>query len=473
MKLRAQKNQQASAQTVKKVEEGAMLPWHRVALNEIWTKRHCTPSIKSRRAWAAARNINPTHVNRFFWVKKGKAKRKKEKLDVENENYDLNVEEGGLEEIIIKQEIKEETAPVVPATPQPSNSRLNFEKSASKTARSPLIPSVYQNYRHYIIPTSTPDLTSSDSSFFDIPLGVALSSSSIIGGSFFSPSSLLTSSSDYSDHLIWEPSSPPASRWKRKISDAYMDLPSKKTRIWKARLSPISPSRPHRRGFSPLNTALVKEDNANKSIKVKQEVTEEDIILGFLPSNHAADHIISKEAKLAVMDDSSLDFLSSQESVEVLSSKNSDRESLEVDSNTHMLLPSAWSITSVPSTPTRSSSRLPASSPVLSSSPRLPNLNEHKDDPIILTVVKTATPRPGYDKDDFCCFCGLTDMDEGQHTTSGYYLNRIDLFFAQCFCLKTNGMDSGWPKVNFLPTNASTTTKCDLFPSASCKRSSH
>lgn len=371
MKLRVQKEQQIQVPTVKKAEEGAILPWHRVALHGIWAKRPCTPSVKSRREWAAARNITPTHVHKFFWGKKAKAKKKKEQLDEENEDYDLDIEEGGMEEIIIKHEIKEEFEPIIPATPRAmhtSISRRHSGELAPKTARNLLTPSRHQNHSQYLISTSTPELSSSDFSFLCLPLRIDDSSSPVLGGSFFSPPSLLISSGNYSEHLIWESSSPPASRWKRKISDAYMDLPRKKTRFLKTRLSPVSPSRIHRHALSPLDIAMIKNDDVQTSILVKQEIMDEGTILEFLPSSHSVDQTTSKDVKLELLDDDDiLEFLSSDGSVVVTSS--------ETCSNMQEVPPSCSCVVSVPPSPIRSSSALPASSPAPSSSPGPQNLN--------------------------------------------------------------------------------------------------
>jgi hypothetical protein len=411
MKLRVRKELQIQAPTVKKAEEGAILPWHRVALNGIWAKRHCTPSVKSRREWAAARNITPTHVHKFFWGKKAKAKRKNENLDEENEDYDLDIEEGGMEEeIIVKHEIKEELESSIPATPQTMQtliSRQNSRELASKTTRNLLTPSRHQNHSQYLISTGTPELSSSNFSFLCLPLLVDDSSSPMLGRSFFSPPSLLTSSSDYSDYPIWESSSPPASRWKRKILDAYMDPPRKKTRLLKTRQSPVSPSRAHPRALSLLDTALIKDGDDQTSIQIKQELMDDDNILEFLPSGCSMDQT-SKDVKLELLDDTILKFLSYDESAVVTSSEN--RSSMQEISRSRVV--------SVPSSPDRSSSILPASSPVPSPSPGPQYFKRLEENETVNPVPDAVIPRLVYDKDDFCCFCGLTNIDEGQHASN-------------------------------------------------------
>jgi len=64
---------------------------HKAALKKIWDKRPCLPSVASRKAWAFARGLDPTFVNRWFYAQLQKARAIGSELDAENEGYDLEV----------------------------------------------------------------------------------------------------------------------------------------------------------------------------------------------------------------------------------------------------------------------------------------------------------------------------------------------------------------------------------------------
>ncbi|KAI0026979.1 hypothetical protein K488DRAFT_91541, partial [Vararia minispora EC-137] len=60
-------------------------PHHIIFLQDAWTARPAIPSVSSRQAWAAAHNVRPQAVHRFFWARTSHAKRHRLPLDTEYE----------------------------------------------------------------------------------------------------------------------------------------------------------------------------------------------------------------------------------------------------------------------------------------------------------------------------------------------------------------------------------------------------
>lgn len=58
-------------------------------LHRVWENDQRIPTVSSRRAWAAARNVNPSAVH--AWWQKRKARAKKLKIHVPDEMYDMEV----------------------------------------------------------------------------------------------------------------------------------------------------------------------------------------------------------------------------------------------------------------------------------------------------------------------------------------------------------------------------------------------
>jgi hypothetical protein len=67
---------------------------HKISLKKIWDERPCLPSVASRRAWARARGIDPSPVNKWFYAQVKKARESGLELDTENEGYNLDLEDG-------------------------------------------------------------------------------------------------------------------------------------------------------------------------------------------------------------------------------------------------------------------------------------------------------------------------------------------------------------------------------------------
>ena len=76
------------------VTAGPLRKGHKIALKKIWDGRPCLPSVASRKAWASARGLDPTFVNRWFYAQLQKARAFGFELDTENEGYDLGVDDG-------------------------------------------------------------------------------------------------------------------------------------------------------------------------------------------------------------------------------------------------------------------------------------------------------------------------------------------------------------------------------------------
>jgi len=155
---------------------------HRVALKKIWDKRRCLPSATSRKAWASARGIKPTFVNRWFYAQVQRAKAAGLELDTANEGYDLGVEDGGLVGFI------------------PPLKRASVLRSTTPGD----LPEL-SSYEH----------SASSETGLRIPLTPGQSSSPIFGSSFYSPKLTLDSQLSAYGHLLgaeqflFTPPSPP------------------------------------------------------------------------------------------------------------------------------------------------------------------------------------------------------------------------------------------------------------------------
>jgi hypothetical protein len=158
---------------------GPLRTSHKTALKKIWDERPCLPSITSRKAWARARGIDPTFVNRWFYVRVREARESGFELDIENESYDLDVEGGSLN-------TTPERHPILHSTTPEGLPELSY-------------------YEH-----STASETG-----LRIPLSPGQSSSPIFGSSFYSPKLTLDSPTSAYGHLIdverfiFAPPSPP------------------------------------------------------------------------------------------------------------------------------------------------------------------------------------------------------------------------------------------------------------------------
>ncbi|KAF9654246.1 hypothetical protein BDM02DRAFT_3182068 [Thelephora ganbajun] len=168
------------------VAAGPLRSSHKTALQKIWDKRPCLPSVVSRKAWAFARGIDPTYVNRWFYGRVQKARESNFELDAESGGYDLDVEDGSL------------VGRLTPAKPPLGQ-----------------VPTLYS-----ATPEGLPELscyehsTSSDTGL-RIPLDPGQPSSPIFGSSFYSPELTLDSPSGAYGHLpglerfLFTPPSPP------------------------------------------------------------------------------------------------------------------------------------------------------------------------------------------------------------------------------------------------------------------------
>ena len=158
---------------------------HKAALKKIWDERPCLPSVTSRKAWAAARGIDPAFVNRWFYAQVQKARAAGFELDTENESYDLG---GGGSPV-------GRLAPTVPPLKQNSISRSTTPRQLPELS----------SYEH---PTSS-------ETGLRIPLSPNQSSSPIFGSSFYSPKLTLDSRPDAYGYLLgaeqflFTPPSPP------------------------------------------------------------------------------------------------------------------------------------------------------------------------------------------------------------------------------------------------------------------------
>jgi hypothetical protein len=150
---------------------GPLRRGHKAALKKIWDERPCLPSVASRKAWASARGLDPTFVNRWFYTQLRRARVFGFELDTENEGYDLAVDGGSLVEGL------------TPSTPLERDSIL-----------------------HSTTPEGLPELScyehsTSSETALRIPLSPGRSSSPIFGSSFYSPKLILDSSSSAYGHL--------------------------------------------------------------------------------------------------------------------------------------------------------------------------------------------------------------------------------------------------------------------------------
>jgi len=153
------------------IASGPLRHDHKAALKKIWDERPCLPSVVSRKAWASARGLDPTFVNRWFYARLRRARVFGFELDTENEGYDLEVDNGSLVEGL------------TPSTPLE---------------------------RDYILHSTTPEglpelscyeYSASSETGLRIPLSPGRSSSPIFGSSFYSPKHILDSSSGAYGHL--------------------------------------------------------------------------------------------------------------------------------------------------------------------------------------------------------------------------------------------------------------------------------
>ena len=153
------------------VSAGRLRDGHKASLKTIWDERPCLPSVASRKAWASARGLDPTFVNRWFYGQLRKAKAFGSVLDTENEGYDLEVNDGN------------PVGGLAPSTPRGQGSVL-----------------------HSTTPEGLPELSCYEYSTtietsLRIPLSPGQSSSPIFGSSFYSPKLTLDPPSDAGGHL--------------------------------------------------------------------------------------------------------------------------------------------------------------------------------------------------------------------------------------------------------------------------------
>ena len=144
----------------------------KIALKKIWDERPCLPSVASRKAWASARGTDPTFVNRWFYAQVQKAKASGLELDMENEGYDLRVEDG---------------SPVNEFIPITSPLKRGF------------VP--YSTTPEGLPELSCYEYSTSSETGLRIPLSPGQSSSPIFGSSFYSPKLILDSPSGAYGHL--------------------------------------------------------------------------------------------------------------------------------------------------------------------------------------------------------------------------------------------------------------------------------
>ena len=144
---------------------------HKAALKKIWDERPCLPSVASRKAWASARGLDPTFVNRWFYAQLRRARVFGLELDTENEGYDLEVDDGSLVEELAPSTPLEQGSILYSTTPEglPELSRYEYSTSSETGLRIPLSPGRF--------------------------------SSPIFGSSFYSPKLILDSSSGAYGHL--------------------------------------------------------------------------------------------------------------------------------------------------------------------------------------------------------------------------------------------------------------------------------
>jgi len=165
------KNAPRKARQEAPVAAGPLRRGHKAALKKIWDERPCLPSVPSQKAWASARGLNPTFVDRWFHAQLQRARVRGLKIDTRNEGYHLEVDCGSLLEGL------------APSTPLERGSIL-----------------------HSTTPEGLPELSryeysASIETGLQIPLSPGRSSSPIFGSSFYSPKLVLDSSSSAYGHL--------------------------------------------------------------------------------------------------------------------------------------------------------------------------------------------------------------------------------------------------------------------------------
>ena len=136
------------------IAAGPLRNSHRAALKKIWDERPCLPSATSRKAWACARGIDPTFVNRWFYAQAQKARTLGLELDMENVGYSLSIEGG---------------SPPERLTPSKRDSIL------------------YSTTPEGLPELSCYEYSASSETGLRIPLSPGQSSSPIFGSSFYSP----------------------------------------------------------------------------------------------------------------------------------------------------------------------------------------------------------------------------------------------------------------------------------------------
>lgn len=209
---------------------GPLRHGHKAVLKKIWDERPCLPSVTSRKAWASARGLDPTAVNRWFYAQLRRARVSGFELDTENEGYNLEVDD---------------ESPVegfVPSTPLERDSIL-----------------------HSTTPEGLPELSCYEYSIYSetglrIPLSPGQSSSPIFGSSFYSPELILDSSSSAYGHLAAPEQflSTPPSPLKRKRaaqsrSHSQHFMEGRRTQIHQSTYPlPASPAPNNRLPPSPL-----------------------------------------------------------------------------------------------------------------------------------------------------------------------------------------------------------------------------
>jgi len=203
---------------------GPLRKGHKAALKKIWDERPCLPSVASRKAWASARGVDPTFVNRWFYAQVRKARVSGSELDAENEGYDLGVEDGRPVEGLI-----------------------------------PITPLWWDSARHSTTPEGLPKLScyeysTSSETGLRIPLGPGQSSSPIFGSSFYSPKLILDSPPGAYGHLpgperfLFTPPSPPK-RKRTTQSRNHNQYSVEELRTWihqSISPLPVSPTRSNR-----------------------------------------------------------------------------------------------------------------------------------------------------------------------------------------------------------------------------------
>ncbi|KAF9043354.1 hypothetical protein BJ165DRAFT_1529400 [Panaeolus papilionaceus] len=105
---------------------------HLAELNLIWPANPRIPTIASRRAWCAARNLDPRQVNRWWWKCKQTARTRR--IFVPDENYELDV--GIPPEIPLEVDVKLEAEDIVDTSHPPSDATLTSDDSTMSFTRS-------------------------------------------------------------------------------------------------------------------------------------------------------------------------------------------------------------------------------------------------------------------------------------------------------------------------------------------------